>query len=102
MECYASMCQYCKSRVDCCRVVAYGAMLVSQSFSTLFGILSGPFAFFGLTLLSSLFTPSSNISKWLMSGDGLPFNSGLFVIFSFVKRIYIVGFVPLPFFYCLP
>ena len=66
-------------------VATYGAMLVAQSFSTLFGILSGPFAFFGLTLLRSFFTPSSDISKWLMSGDGLPFNSGWFVIFSSVK-----------------
>jgi hypothetical protein len=49
--------------------VTYGAMLVAQSFSTLFGILSGPFAFLGLTLFSSLFTPSSNISKWLMSSE---------------------------------
>jgi hypothetical protein len=30
------------------------------------------------------------------------FNSGLFVIFSFVKRMQIVGLVPLPFFNCLP
>jgi hypothetical protein len=58
-------------------------MLVAQSFSTLFGILSGPFAFFGLTLLSSFFTPSSDIYKWLMSGVGLPFNSGLFVMHLF-------------------
>ena len=59
-------------------------MLVAQSFSTLFGVFSGPFVFFGLTLLSSFFTPSSVISKWLMSGDGLPFNYGLFVIFPSV------------------
>ena len=64
-------------------VVTYGAMMVAQSFSTLFRVLSGPFAIFGLTLLSSFFTPSSDISKWLISGDGLPFNSGLFVIHLF-------------------
>jgi hypothetical protein len=68
--------QYIKSKKrDSCGIATLNSYIWSdvgrQSFSTLFGILSGPFAFLGLTLLSSFFTPSSDIFKWLMSGNGL-------------------------------
>ncbi len=68
-------------------IARHGTISSVSSFSSLYGMLSGPdtYALFGLMFCNDFVTPTTEISMFLMLGNLLRLGSGISAGFSFVK-----------------